>query len=107
MKEVTFKGKLVAKQEDYAGYITYVFENLESEEIESQYIMCTQFPSWEQNVISIGDIGFTSVRFVISGKDTWYDSFTNTYTPYKNTDTHFIKFVPVKQNNESLDIKIT
>lgn len=91
-KEVTFKGKLVASKTDWMGYITYVFENLEPLEQGSKYIMCTQFPNWNQAHIDKGDEGFITVRYVHAGIDTWFDG--SQYVPYRNTDVHFLKFIP-------------
>lgn len=75
------------------GYINYVFENLEATDALSKYIMCTQFPNWEQKTINVGDEGFVSVRYVRAGLDTWFNG--QEYIPYKNTDVHFLKFVAV------------
>lgn len=115
-KEVALRGKLIAKNTDWAGYTTYVFENLEPLEPSLKYIMCTQFPNWDQAYISLGDVGFVSVRYVKEGVDTWFDG-TN-YIPYKNTGVHFLKFIPEgkpaedvvldlpdKRSKESLEIK--
>ena len=103
-KEVTFKGRLVAKNTDWMNYTTYVFEDLEFTNEGFKYIMCTQFPNWEQSYIMIGDIGFVSVRYVKSGIDTWFDG--TQYTPYKNTDVHFIKFVPETKPTEDVVLNL-
>ena len=99
-KEITFHGKLMAKRTDWMDYTTYVFENREPLEPGLKYVMCTQFPNWNQGLISIGDTGFVSVRYVNAGMDTWFDGVR--YTPYKNTDVHFLKFIP--DNKPSGDI---
>lgn len=99
-KEVTFRGKLIASNTDWAGYTTYVFENLEPLELGLKYIMCTQFPNWDQAYISFGDVGFVSVRYVKEGVDTWFDG-TN-HIPYKNTDVHFLKFIPEGKPTEDM-----
>lgn len=116
MKELTFKGKLIAKSSGWMGYITYVFENLEALEPDLKYVMCVQFPNWDQPHISLGDRGFTHVRFVQEGVDTWFNG--SSYIPYRNTDVHFIRFIPEgkipedvvldlpdKQSEESLEIQ--
>ncbi len=97
-KELTFKGRLVAKNQDTFGYITYVFLNLEPETPDQKYVMCVQFPNWSQATINLYDEGFVRVRYVVAGKDTWFDGVS--YTPYKNTDVHFLKFIPVKDDPE-------
>lgn len=103
-KEVTFKGRLVAQRTDWAGYITYVFENQEPQSSDMKYIMCTQFPNWDQSYIGRGDIGFVTVRYVNAGIDTWFDG--TQYIPYKNTDIHFIKFVPLLPEGEDVELTL-
>lgn len=102
-REVTFRGRLVAQNTDWAGYITYVFENLEPLEPDLRYVMCTQFPNWDQAYISQGSVGFVTVRYVNAGIDTWFDG--KQWVPYKNTDVHFLKFIPF--NPISGDVELT
>lgn len=101
-KEITVRCKLVASRADYMGYITHVFENLEADDITNKYVMCVQFPNWEQPHISVGDIGFATVRYVTAGVDTWFNG--TTYIPYKSTDIHFIKFVPLPELPEDVTL---
>lgn len=103
-KEVTFRGRLMAQKTDWAGYTTYVFENLESQSSDTKYIMCTQFPNWDQSYIGQGDIGFVTARYVQAGIDTWFDG--SGYTPYKNTDVHFLKFVPFQAPPEDVTLTL-
>lgn len=91
-KEYTFRGLLLAQQTDYAGYTTYVFQNLECEDPDLKYVMCTRFPNWDQIPFSVGQSGFVHVRDVEGGKDSWFDG--GTYVPYRYSDVHFLKFVP-------------
>jgi len=90
-KEITFRGKLVAKRTDLMGYITYVFENLEPLDSSLKYIMCVRFPNWNEGYIKCEDIGFVTVRYVQAGEDTWFNG--TEYMPYRKTDIHFLKFV--------------
>lgn len=97
MREVTYHAQLLAEQTDFAGYITYVFKNLDAEE----YIMCVRFPNWEQVDFNIGDKGFVHVRFVIGGEDKWFDG--RNFIPYNYTNVIFMKFLlekPLKPNLE-------
>lgn len=116
-KEVTFRGKLIAKSTDWYGYTNYVFENLEPTDSGSKYVMCTQFPNWNQPFITLGEVGFVAVKYVKEGQDTWFDG--HSYIPYKNTDIHFLKFIaetkpaedvivdlPDKQSEELLEIEL-
>lgn len=102
MEEITLRVQLKVKAIDIGGYITYVFENLEQTNIENKYIMCVQFPNWNQSVISIGDIGYVNVRYVKEGVSQWYDG--EKMNVYKYTNVVFLKFVkePEKVDKEFL-----
>ena len=99
-EEVTLFVKLVAKYIDLGNYITYVFENLEYKDYDSQYIMCVQFPNWEQSDIQIDEIGFVTIRYVKEGVSQWYDG--EKMNVYKYTNIVFLKFIkePNKVNND-------
>lgn len=91
MEEITLHVKLVAKAIDIGNYITYVFENLNYKDYDMQYIMCVQFPNWNQGEIVIGDIGYVNVRYVKEGISQWYDG--EKMNVYKYTNVVFLKFV--------------
>lgn len=91
MEEITLHAKLKAVYQDIGGYITYVFENLEFKDYEYQYIMCVQFPNWNQDPIEIGDIGYVNVRYVKEGISQWYDG--EKMNVYKYTNVIFLKFI--------------
>lgn len=91
MEEITLYAKLKAVYQDIGGYITYVFENLEFKDYEYQYIMCVQFPNWNQDPIEIGDIGYVNVRYVKEGISQWYDG--EKMNVYKYTNVIFLKFI--------------
>lgn len=90
-QEVTYKVKLVAKASDPMGYINYVFENLEYTDMDNHYVMCVQFPNWEQSVIDIDDTGYAKLKYVEAGIDKWYDG--NDFVAYKDTNIIFLKFI--------------
>lgn len=102
MEEITFYVKLVAKNIDLGGYITYVFENLKLHDWDFEHIMCVQFPNWNQSDISIGDIGYVNVRYVKEGISQWYDG--DKMNVYKYTNVVFLKFIkePEKVDKEFL-----
>ena len=102
MEEIALYAQLKAKNIDLGGYITYVFENLNFQTYENQYIMCVQFPNWNQSEIQIGDIGYVNVRYVKEGISQWYDG--EKMNVYKYTNVVFLKFVkePEKVNKEIL-----
>ncbi len=93
-KEITYHVKLLAEFEDGMGYITYVFERFEYDNLDNKYIMCVRFPNWNQGPINLGDVGYISVRYVEGGVDKWYDG-TN-FVPYKEPNIIFLKFIHEK-----------
>ena len=90
-EEVTLYVKLVAKYVDIGNYITYVFENLYSTEYDNKYLMCVQFPNWNQSTILINDIGYVNVRYVREGISQWYDG--EKMQVYKYTNVVYLKFI--------------
>ena len=102
MEEVALYVKLNAKYIDIGGYITYVFENLNYKSYDQQYIMCVQFPNWNQSEINIGDVGYVNVRYVKEGVSQWYDG--EKMQVYRYTNVVFLKFVkePEKVDKEFL-----
>ena len=102
MEEITLYVKLNAKYIDIGGYITYVFENLNYKTYDTQYVMCVQFPNWNQSEIEIGDIGYVNVRYVEEGISKWYDG--EKMNVYKYTNVVFLKFVkePEQVNRDFL-----
>lgn len=90
-EEVTLYAKLVAKYVDIGNYITYVFENLHSTEYDNKYLMCVQFPNWNQSTILINDVGYVNVRYVREGISQWYDG--EKMQVYKYTNVVFLKFI--------------
>ena len=102
MEEITIYVVLRAKNVDIGGYITYVFENLNQTDYNSKYLMCVQFPNWNQTEINIGDIGYVNVRYVKEGISQWYDG--EKMQVYKYTNVVFLKFIkePEKVDKEFL-----
>jgi hypothetical protein len=102
MEEVTLYVKLKAKYIDIGDYITYVFENLNAKKYDDQYLMCVQFPNWNQSDIEINEIGYVNVRYVTEGISQWFDG--EKMNVYKYTNIIFLKFVkePNIVNNEVL-----
>lgn len=102
MEEITLYVKLKAKYIDIGDYITYVFENLNAENPDDQYLMCVQFPNWNQSDIEIDEIGYVNVRYVTEGISQWFDG--EKMNVYKYTNIIFLKFVkePNIVNNEVL-----
>ena len=91
MEELTLRVCLREKNIDMGNYITYVFENLNPQDYDSQYLMCVQFPNWNQSEIKKGDIGYVNVRYVKEGISQWYDG--EKMNTYKYTNLVFLKFI--------------
>lgn len=91
--------KLVAKQEDSMGYVTYVFECLDEEVIkETKYIMCTRFPNWDHRKIELDEIGYLNFFEIQAGIDKWFDG--TKMIPYNYSNIQFIKFIAKKDQNK-------
>lgn len=101
-QEITYHAKLIADQADSMGYINYVFENLESTDIDNHYIMCVRFPNWDQSFININDTGYVKFRYVQEGVDKWYNG--NTFVPYQYTNIIFLKFIHEKNKVEEITV---
>jgi hypothetical protein len=87
--------KLLVSNEDSFGYITYVFENIETTDLYEKYIMCIRYPNWQQGTININEIGYLQYEEVRAGIDKWFDG--QTMVAYKYNAIQFIKFVAKKQ----------
>lgn len=98
-EEITLYAKLVAKYVDLGNYTTYVFENLHSTEYDNKYIMCVQFPNWNQSPICLNDVGYVNVRYVKEGISQWYDG--EKMQVYKYTNIVFLKFIKEQINLET------
>lgn len=89
---MTVLSRLVAKEEDTCGYVTYVFECLDKEIIkDTKYIMCTRYPNWNHRVINIGEVGYLNFFEIIAGVDKWFDG--EKMIPYNYSGIQFCKFV--------------
>ena len=99
---VTYHAKLVACCEDGMGYINYVFEDLNFQDYDYQYIMCVRFPNWNQATFNIGDVGYVTIRCVREGIDQWYDG--KDFVTYKYTNLIFLKFIPEKPESKTTEI---
>ena len=102
MEEITLRVELKAKNIDIGNQTTYVFENLNQTGINDKYVMCVQFPNWNQSEISIGDVGYVNIRYVKEGVSQWYDG--DKMNVYKHTNDVFLKFIkePEKVDKEFL-----
>ena len=86
--------KLLCQQKDSLDYTTYVFEIIDSKEIDRlgyRYIMCTRWPNWDHRELLNGEEGYLNYSVIISGVDTWYDGAS--FVPYKCSTYQFNKFI--------------
>lgn len=94
LKMETTLAKLIAKESDTCGYVTYVFKILDKSErnrLNSKYLMCVRFPNWEHRTLSLGEVGYLSYKVIIAGVDQWFDG--NALKYYRYSMVQFIKFV--------------
>lgn len=91
----TVSAKLVAKECDTCGYVTYVFQLTDKEEqkaLKSKLVMCVRFPNWEHRNIDIGNEGYLAYQEIRAGIDKWFNG--KDMVPYRYNMIQFIKFVP-------------
>lgn len=90
--------KLLVKEIDTLGYVTYVFECLDKEvRKETKYMMCTRFKNWDHRCIDIGEIGYLNFIEIKAGIDKWFDG--KELIPYNYNNVQFIKFIEKPKEN--------
>lgn len=107
MERKTVHAKLVAEYKDIGGYITYVFQLLDEDEIirfQTNYIMCVRYPNWDQQVIQYGTFGYLEILEVLAGIDQYFKD--GKLIPYGYSNIQFLKFVeePKKMNNRQFTL---
>lgn len=80
-------------KEEFGGYITYVFQNLDPTTWRNEYIMLVRFPHWEAPFPQIGEVGFLSFKEVVAGQDKWWDKYTQTNIAYNYDNVIFLNFI--------------
>lgn len=93
--------QLLAQSQDWEGYNTLVFLNLDKVSYQFKYIMCVKFPNWNSDSIKIGDEGYLHYEDRKAGIDEWYDG--TKMVKYNYDSVQFIKFVP-KPKDEDKEI---
>lgn len=99
---VTIHAKLLVKESDILGYVTYVFENLDDNSFGHKYVMITRWPNWEHRILKANEIGYLTYNEVCAGKDEWWDG--TKFIPYNFSNLIFIKFIEEKQIDNSKEI---
>ena len=92
---MTILAKLVAKEADIGGYINYVFEILEKEEInklDTKYVLCTRYPNWNHRKIELDEIGYLDFTEIQAGITKWFDG--EKMISYNYNGIQFNKFIP-------------
>lgn len=77
------------------GYVTYVFEILKKGDrnfLQSDFIMCVQYPNWDHRDLRVGEEGYLCYRDIQEGLDKYFDG--KNMVSYKYSTTQFMKFVP-------------
>lgn len=100
---ITLYGKLVAKQVEYGGYVTFVFYNEHADSLYTQYITCTMYPNWDCGTVELNRFGYLTLEDHVAGKDSWFDG--ESQVTYKYDHIQFIKFIP--EPEKTIDNKIT
>ena len=89
---MTILARLVAKEVDTLGYVTYVFECLDEEILkDTKYVMCTRYPNWNHRMIDIDEVGYLNFFEIRAGVDKWFDG--EKMIPYNYSGIKFDKFV--------------
>lgn len=89
---MTILARLVAKEVDTLGYVTYVFECLDEEILkDTKYVMCTRYPNWNHRMIDIDEVGYLNFFEIRAGVDKWVDG--EKMIPYNYSGIQFDKFV--------------
>ena len=97
--QTTFRGKLVAKQDDF--YTLYVFQNLEEPDNSLlRYVTTTRPPNWNGNYPDIGDVGFVMCDYVDAGEK-YFQRNTGSEEQYKYTTCYFLDFIKEKEKIET------
>lgn len=101
---MTVHAELVEYYKDIENYITYVFQVLDEDNIQEigKYLMCVQYPNWNQETITIGDIGFLKVKYVQAGIDQWFDGVSKHF--YRYDDIIFLKFIKEKHKTDNITL---
>jgi hypothetical protein len=94
----TIKAKLVETSFELGGYINYIFQNLDSKEWSDKYVMCIQYPNWDQALIPLNTEGFLTFTLIEAG-DTYKDFKTDEIKMYTYTHNRFDKFIPIQQKS--------
>lgn len=84
------------------GYVSFVFEDLEYQNLNFKYRTLIKFPNWNYNAFNIGDEGFVTFKIVREGIDEWYDG--SKFIKYNNDNFIFLKFIPIKPKVETTEI---
>lgn len=101
MTSQVVKCKLVCQDTDSQGYTTYVFELLESDEMNRlgcRYVMCIRWPNWDHREIRNGEVGYLSYSIIDAGIDKWFDGKSLMFIPYNNSGIQFNKFISEQPN---------
>ena len=91
--------QLIAKENNFA-YTNYVFKFLDESDIQkynSEYLMCTRFPSWDHRAIELFEEGYLEFKVNYAG-DQYYSSSDSQSYCYKYNSVQFNKFVAKPAN---------
>lgn len=101
---MTVLAELVAKEEDLMGYVNYVFEILEKDEINrlgTKYVLCTRYPNWNHGKIELKEVGYLDFTEIQAGVDKWFDG--EKMIPYYYNGIQFNKFIPKPKDKDKVE----
>lgn len=65
---IVIHAELLIAQDDFNGFINYIFRNLESDNWFDKYIYCTRYPNWDWKYPEVGDKGYVVITPMHGGK---------------------------------------
>lgn len=92
---LTIKAKLVEYVEDFGGYISYVFQNLESDRWDNKYMLCIRYPNWDHPDIPLDKEGYLTFTTIYCGEK-YYEPRTGETKIYTYTHNRFDKFILIQ-----------
>lgn len=90
MTQTTYRVQVIGSYNQGYGYIWHIFKNLGFTNPDTEYIACVEFPNWNKETFSCGDIGYLTVNFVEEGVDKWFDG--KNLIPYNYSNCIFYMF---------------
>lgn len=102
MEYKTYYVRILGIKPKANGYRELALENLDYDDIEKKYIVCSICPNWETPNLYVGLEGCITLKEVQAGIDKYYDYKRDYKTSYRYDGLYYEKLVPVKKENKLL-----